>query len=56
VEPKLTWVNCGLCVDERGAVNDEHGIDKQRCVAAAQPIRRADIADLLEEHDQIGHW
>ena len=35
---------------------DDRGIDKQRCVAAAQPIRRADIADLLEEHDQIWHW
>ena len=35
---------------------DERGIDKQRCVAAAQPIRRADVADLLEEHDQIWHW
>jgi sulfur relay (sulfurtransferase) DsrF/TusC family protein len=35
---------------------DERGIDKQRCVAAAQPIRRAEIAELLEEHDQIWHW
>jgi sulfur transfer complex TusBCD TusB component (DsrH family) len=35
---------------------DDRGIDKQRCVATAQPIRRADIADLLEEHDQIWHW
>jgi hypothetical protein len=35
---------------------DERGIDKQRCVAEAQPIRRAEIVDLLEEHDQIWHW
>ena len=35
---------------------DDRGIDKQRCVAAARPIRRAEIADLLEEHDQIWHW
>jgi hypothetical protein len=35
---------------------DERGIDKQRCVAAAHPIRRSEIADLLEEHDQIWHW
>lgn len=35
---------------------DERGIDKQRCVATAQPIRRSEIADLLEEHDQIWHW
>ncbi len=35
---------------------DERGIDKQRCIAAAQPIRRADVVDLLEQHDQIWHW
>ena len=35
---------------------DERGIDKQRCVEAVRPIRRSEIADLLEEHDQIWHW
>ena len=35
---------------------DDRGIDKQRCVAAAVPIRRAEIADLMEQHDQIWHW
>src|SRR5215467_1016835 len=35
---------------------DERGIDKQRCVAAARPIRRAEIPGLLEQHDQIWHW
>jgi sulfur relay (sulfurtransferase) DsrF/TusC family protein len=35
---------------------DERGIDKQRCVAAAVPVRRAEIADLMEQHDQIWHW
>jgi len=35
---------------------DERGIDKQRCVAAAQPIRRAELVDLLDDHDQIWHW
>ena len=25
-EPKLTWVNCGLCVDERGAGNWIEGV------------------------------
>jgi sulfur relay (sulfurtransferase) complex TusBCD TusD component (DsrE family) len=25
-EPKLTWVNCGLCVDERGAGNWIDGV------------------------------
>jgi tRNA 2-thiouridine synthesizing protein D len=27
-EPKLTWVNCGLCVDERGAGNAIEGIKR----------------------------
>jgi sulfur transfer complex TusBCD TusB component (DsrH family) len=35
---------------------DERGIGKHRCVEAAQPVRRADIAGLFEEHDQIWHW
>jgi len=35
---------------------DERGIDKQRCITAAQRISRGDIAQLLEEHDQIWHW
>ena len=35
---------------------DERGIDKQRCLAAASLIGRADVAELLETHDQIWHW
>ena len=35
---------------------DERGIDKQRCVDAAEGISRADVAELLETHDQIWHW
>ena len=35
---------------------DDRGIDKQRCVASAERIRRADVAELLEQHDQIWHW
>jgi sulfur transfer complex TusBCD TusB component (DsrH family) len=35
---------------------EDRGIDKQRCVTAAQWIGRADIAELLETHDQIWHW
>jgi tRNA 2-thiouridine synthesizing protein D len=27
-EPLLTWVNCGLCVDERGAVNVVDGVKR----------------------------
>ena len=26
--PQLTWVNCGLCVDERGAVNVVEGVKR----------------------------
>jgi len=27
-QPRLTWVNCGLCVDERGAANVVDGIKR----------------------------
>jgi tRNA 2-thiouridine synthesizing protein D len=27
-DPKLTWVNCGLCVDERGAGNWIEGVKR----------------------------
>ena len=27
-EPLLTWVNCGLCVDERGATNAIEGVKR----------------------------
>jgi len=26
--PQLTWVNCGLCVDERGAINVIDGVKR----------------------------
>jgi sulfur relay protein TusB/DsrH len=35
---------------------DARGIGKERCVADAVPIRRAELADLMEQHDQIWHW
>jgi sulfur transfer complex TusBCD TusB component (DsrH family) len=35
---------------------DDRGIDKQRCVATAERISRADVAELFEQHDQIWHW
>jgi len=27
-KPRLTWVNCGLCVDERGATNVVDGVKR----------------------------
>jgi len=27
-KPRLTWVNCGLCVDERGAMNAVDGVKR----------------------------
>jgi sulfur relay (sulfurtransferase) DsrF/TusC family protein len=35
---------------------DERGIDKQQCVAEATPIRRAEVVELMEQHDQVWHW
>jgi tRNA 2-thiouridine synthesizing protein D len=35
-DPQLTWVNCGLCVDERGASN------------AVEGVRRGSPADFLK--------
>lgn len=34
----------------------ERGIGEERCVADAQPLRRAELVDLMESHDQIWHW
>lgn len=27
-KPQLTWINCGLCVDERGAANAVEGVKR----------------------------
>jgi|SRR5436190_22994157 len=35
---------------------DERGIEARRCVAGAERVRRADVAELLETHDHIWHW
>ncbi len=35
---------------------DERGIDKQRCVAEAARITRAEVVELMEQHDQVWHW
>jgi hypothetical protein len=34
----------------------DRGIGKHRCVGEAQPVPRAEIVDLLEQHDQVWHW
>ena len=34
----------------------DRGIDQGRCVVDAQPIGRDEIADLMEQHDQVWHW
>ena len=34
----------------------DRGIDRGRCVADAQPIGRDEVADLMEQHDQVWHW
>lgn len=34
----------------------DRGIDRDRCVADAQAIGRGEIADLMEQHDQVWHW
>ncbi len=34
----------------------ERGIAENRCVAEAQPLRRAELVDLMEAHDQVWHW
>ena len=35
---------------------EDRGIDARGCVATAQRILRAEIAGLMEQHDQIWHW
>lgn len=35
---------------------EDRGIDPRRCVDAAEPIPRGEIADLLERHEQVWHW
>ena len=34
----------------------ERGIARGQCVADAQPIGRDELADLMEQHDQVWHW
>jgi sulfur relay protein TusB/DsrH len=35
---------------------DARGIARARCVADAEPIARAEVAELMEAHDQVWHW
>jgi DsrE/DsrF/DsrH-like protein len=35
---------------------DERGIDARRCLTAAERIGRAEVAELLDTHDQVWHW
>ncbi|HSE98908.1 MAG TPA: hypothetical protein VLD57_11640 [Blastocatellia bacterium] len=35
---------------------EERGIEMSKCLSAALLIRQGDIADLMEEHDQVWHW
>jgi sulfur relay protein TusB/DsrH len=34
----------------------DRGIALDRCVSEAQPLRRAELVDLMETHDQVWHW
>ena len=34
----------------------DRGIGEDRCVPEAQPLRRAELVDLMETHDQVWHW
>jgi sulfur transfer complex TusBCD TusB component (DsrH family) len=34
----------------------DRGIPEDRCVTDAQPLRRAELVDLMETHDQVWHW
>jgi hypothetical protein len=35
---------------------EERGIDRGRCVTDVLPIRRGELVDLMEQHDQVWHW
>ncbi len=34
----------------------DRGIAEDRCVPDAQPLRRAELVDLMETHAQVWHW
>lgn len=35
---------------------EERGISTSRCISGPQMIRKSDVADLFDRHDQIWHW
>ena len=35
---------------------DERGISAGRCITGPKMIRRADVAEIFDQHDQIWHW
>ena len=35
---------------------DERGISTGRCITGPKMIRRADVAEIFDQHDQIWHW
>jgi len=35
---------------------DHRGISADRCISGTKMIRRADVAELFDQHNQIWHW
>jgi sulfur transfer complex TusBCD TusB component (DsrH family) len=35
---------------------DERGISTSRCIAGPKVIRRTDVAEIFDQHDQVWHW
>jgi sulfur relay protein TusB/DsrH len=35
---------------------EERGIDRRNCVAGVEMIRGQEIAEVMEQHDQVWHW
>jgi sulfur transfer complex TusBCD TusB component (DsrH family) len=35
---------------------DERGISRSNCVTGPKMIRRSEVADIFDQHDQVWHW